>query len=114
MFLPLRVLAVQRPEITQSVSASLLPETYDLSFDLAGSQNNDVNTTRLFFGEISNLPITKAAHDPFTTLGESPGQRRSEHACAIEPTTMLLIVTGLAGFGLSRRTRRTRGHRRIG
>jgi PEP-CTERM motif len=119
-----------------TLRASLSPGTYDLSFDLAGSQSNDTNTTRLFFGEISNFPITRAPNAPFTTLqftatvtAANPFlvffQEGSDGAGNLldnvvvsthipEPATILLMFAGLAGFGLSRRIRHNRSNRRIG
>ena len=119
-----------------TLRASLSPGTYDLSFDLAGSQSNDTNTTRLFFGEISNLPITRAPNAPFTTLqftatvtAANPFlvffQEGSDGAGNLldnvvvsthvpEPATILLMFTGLAGLSLSRRIRHNRSNRRIG
>lgn len=59
-----------RPTTTFVSTAFFGPGTYDLFFDLAGSQvqGGQPNTTFLFFGNTNNVPITLAANAPFATF----------------------------------------------
>ncbi len=75
------------------------PGTYDLFFDLAGTQEGDfnqgdTNTTSLFFGNVINSPITLAPDAPFSTY--------SFLSVTVAPATSSRIVffdTGNRGFG---------------
>ena len=75
------------------------PGTYDLFFDLAGSQEGDfnqgdINTTFLFFGNVNNLPITLAPDANFSTY--------SFLSVTVAPGTLSRIVfldSGVRGAG---------------
>jgi hypothetical protein len=99
---------------------------YDLSFDLAGSQRGTSETMRLFFGNISGSPISRASADPFQTFSflgvpvvaggsfltffddsitgvgpllDNVTLVRRDQVRVPVPATLLLVVTGLAAVG---------------
>lgn len=118
------------PNTTFVSTAAFGPGTYDLFFDLAGSQQGqNPNSTTLYFGNLANFPITLAPDAGFSTqsiLGITvatgmltpvtffdPGVNGSgnlldnvmivQRDTVPEPATMTLLLAGLAGLSAARR-----------
>lgn len=120
------------PDTTFVSTAAFGPGTYDLFFDLAGSQGGPSSeSTVLFFGDIVNFPISLPPSASFSThsfLGITvatgslmpiaffePGVNGSGNLLdnvrlvkvdsVPEPATMMLFLTGLAGLSAAMKKR---------
>ena len=120
------------PDTTFVSTAAFGPGTYNLFFDLAGSQQGqNPESTNLFFGDLVNFPISLAPSAGFSTqsflgvkvatgmltpltffeAGVNGSGNLLDNVRLVkvdsvpEPATMTLFLIGLAGLGVAMRKR---------